>query len=59
MAAKKTGGGAANRRARDVAHAAYLAKHGVKRTTHRDPISNKIVANGTYPGTSGGRGPAW
>ena len=51
MGAKKTGGGATNRRAADVARAAYMAKHGVKRTTFRDPITNNIVACGTYPGT--------
>lgn len=59
MGAKKTGGGAANRRNANIAMAVYMAKHNIKRTTHRDPITNKIVANGTYPGTSGGKGPAW
>jgi hypothetical protein len=27
-----------------------MAKDGVKRTTFRDPITNKIVPIGTYPG---------
>lgn len=51
MAAKKTGGTAGRRRAADSARAAYMAAHGVKRTTFRDPITNNIVACGTYPGT--------
>lgn len=51
MGAKKSGGTAGRRRARDSAAAAQLAKDGVKRTTYRDPITNKIVSIGTYPGT--------
>ena len=31
--------------------AKHMAAAGVVRTTHRDPITNKIVSNGTYPGT--------
>lgn len=58
MAAKKTGGGSTNRRTANIAMAAYLAKHNVKRTTHRDPITGNIVANGTYPGTKS-KGPSW
>lgn len=29
-----------------------MAAKGVKRTTFRDPITNKMVACGTYPGTN-------
>ncbi len=50
MAAKKTGGTAGRRRAKDSAAAAQMAKDGVKRTTYRDPITNKIVPIGRYPG---------
>lgn len=51
MAAKKGGGGLGRRRAADQSRAAYMAAHGVKRTTFRDPITNAIVACGTVPGT--------
>ena len=51
MSAKKTGGGSKNKRARDMANAARMAKDGVKRTTFRDPITYAIVACGTVPGT--------
>ena len=50
MGAKKSGGTAGRKRAKDSAMAAQLAKDGVKRTTYRDPITNKIVPIGTYPG---------
>jgi len=40
MSAKKSGGSAGRQRAKD----------GVKRTTYRDPITNKIVPIGRYPG---------
>jgi hypothetical protein len=50
MAAKKTGGTAGRRRAADSAMAAELARRGVKRTSFRDPITNKLVPMGTYPG---------
>lgn len=55
MAARKDGGSAGRQRARDSAHAAFMAKMGVKRTTFRDPITNKIVGIGTYPGGQGGK----
>jgi len=53
MSAKKTGGTAGRRRAKDSAMAAALAKDGVKRNTFRDPITYKMVSIGTYPGGKG------
>jgi hypothetical protein len=50
MSAKKSGGSAGRQRAKDSAAAAQMAKDGVKRTTYRDPITNKIVPIGRYPG---------
>lgn len=50
MAAKKTGGTAGRRRAADQARAAYMAKHGVVRSTYRDPITYRIVPVGAVPG---------
>jgi hypothetical protein len=51
MAAKKSAMGAAKQKAqRDREHAAFLAKKGVKRTTFRDPITNRMVPIGTIPG---------
>ena len=50
MGAKKTGGTAGRRRAKDSAAAAQLAKDGVKRHTYRDPITYKIIPIGAYPG---------
>ncbi len=44
MAAKKTGGGAANRRAKDVARAAFLKAHGVERHTCRCPLCHGMVS---------------
>lgn len=52
MSARKGGGGLGRRRAADQARAEYMAAKGVKRTTFRDPITNKMVACGTYPGTN-------
>ena len=49
--AVKTGSGDPGHKARNSAMAAYMAKHGVKRTTFRDPITNNIVVMGTIPGT--------
>jgi hypothetical protein len=54
MAARKDGGSAGRRRAADSARASYMAAHGVTRTTYRDPITNKMRAIGTYPGTTKG-----
>ncbi len=51
MSARKSKIAGANRRNADVARAAYMAAHGIKRTTFRDPITNQMVACGTYPGT--------
>lgn len=55
MSAKKSKVSSTNRRNADVARAAYMAAHGVKRTTYRDPILNTMRACGTYPGTLGGK----
>lgn len=47
MSAKKTGGTAGRRRAADQARAAYMAEHNIRRTTFRDPITNKIKPIGS------------
>ena len=44
MAASNSGGGAARQRAKNQAMAAYMAAHGVKRSTFRCPICNGMVA---------------
>jgi hypothetical protein len=51
MSARKSKTAGTNRRNADVARAAYMAAKGIKRTMFRDPITNKMVACGTYPGT--------
>lgn len=48
--ATKTGGTAGRQRNRNQAMAAYMAQRGEKRTTFRDPITNKIRQCGEYPG---------
>lgn len=50
MSAKKTGGTAGRNRAKNQAMAAQMAKDGVKRTTYRDPITNKMIPIGSVPG---------
>ena len=56
MATHKSASGAAKqKRASDIKRAAFMAKHGVKRTTYRDPITNVMRAVGTYPGVNGGK----
>jgi len=50
MGARKTGGTAGRRRAADSKRAAQMAEQGIKRTTFRDPITNKIIPIGQYPG---------
>jgi hypothetical protein len=42
--AQKTGSGDPGGKRKNSEMAAYMAKHGVRRTTMRDPISNRIVA---------------
>lgn len=56
MGARKTGG--SNHRAHDSKRAKDMAAAGVKRTTFRDPITNRIVPIGTVPGTNQ-RGKDW
>lgn len=51
--AQKTGSGDPGGKRKNSEMAAYMAKHGVKRTTMRDPITNRMVACGTYPGGKG------
>lgn len=48
-------GAASNKRNRDKSRAAYMKAHGVGRTTFRDPITNKIVPIGAYPGMATGK----
>lgn len=50
MGAKKAGTTAGRRRAADSKRAAQMAADGIKRTTFRDPITNKIIPIGQYPG---------
>lgn len=50
MSAKKTGGTVGRTKAKNQAMAARMVKEGVKRTTYRDPITNRIVAIGSVPG---------
>jgi hypothetical protein len=50
MGAKKTGGSAGRLRNKNQEMAARMAKEGVKRTTYRDPITNKLVPIGRVPG---------
>jgi len=49
--AQKTGSGDPGHKRKNSEMAAYMAKHGVKRTTFRDPITNNIVPMGRIPGT--------
>lgn len=49
--AVKTGSGDPGHKARNSKMAAFMAKHNIRRTTFRDPITYAIVPIGTYPGT--------
>lgn len=49
MSAKKTGGTAGRRRAKDSAMAAELARLGVKRTTCNCPVCHKLVSMDRLP----------
>jgi hypothetical protein len=49
--AVKSGSGDPGAKRKNSEMTAYMAKHGVKRTTFRDPITYAIVSMGTYPGT--------
>lgn len=51
--AQKTGSGDPGGKAKNSAMAAHMAKKGVKRTTYRDPITNRMVPIGSYPGGKG------
>lgn len=53
MSAKKSGGGLGRRRAGDQARAKFMADHGIKRTTFRDPITGAMRPIGSYPGMAG------
>lgn len=50
MSAQKSGGTRGRRRAADAKRAAQMAADGIKRTTFRDPITNKIIPIGQCPG---------
>lgn len=54
MSAKKTGGTGNRLKNANQARAAFMAAHGIKRTTFRDPITNAIRPIGAYPGMKGG-----
>lgn len=43
MSAKKSATSAGRQRAADSARAAFMAAKGIKRTTMRDPITNRMV----------------
>lgn len=53
MAAKKTGGTGNRLKNANSARAAFMAAHGIKRMTFRDPITNVIRPIGSYPGMNG------
>lgn len=55
MATRKGGGGLGRRRAADQARAKFMADHGIKRTSYRDPITGSMKPVGTYPGVIGGK----
>lgn len=47
---KSSMGSGKQKQMRDKARAAWMAKKGIKRTTFRDPITNRMVPIGTVPG---------
>lgn len=55
--AKKTGSNDPGHSNKNKMMTAYMAKHNIKRTTMRDPITNNIVPMGTFPGGLFGRQP--
>ena len=51
--AQKTGSNDPGGKRKNSEMAAYMAKHGIKRTTFRCPITSKIVPMGSVPGMPG------